>query len=412
MRILHITAQKPLSTGSGVYLTQLARAIGGLSLSDAHAQGILAGVYASDIPEIERSLSRREPGGDIRFYPVIFDSQALPFPIFGMSDVMPYPSSQYRMMTDEQYASFAAAFLEEADRAVTELDPDVILCHHLYLLTALIRERFPDIPVYGFCHNTDLMQRRSHDLAAALIDEQIPRLDGIFALHSDQKAEIAGLYGIDPDRIRIVGAGFDPSLFNDSGRVPAGTQQVKELVYAGKLSAAKGVPSLLRAMMMIDDPDAYTLTLAGSAGEPAEEQEILELAGRCPVSVRFAGRLSQPDLAALFRTKDLFVLPSFHEGLPLSVIEALACGLGVVVSDLPGLQDWLSSHIPEAPVSYVPLPGSDTDPGRALQAYEKRLSDAITQAAATPFITPDMSSLTWQALAVRVLSLIQHPVSE
>ena len=96
------------------------------------------------------------------------------------------------------------------------------------------------------------------------------------------------------------------------------------------------------------------------------------------------------------------MLPSFHEGLPLSVIEALACGLGVVVSDLPGLRDWLSSRIPNAPVIYVPLPGSDTDPACALEAYEKRIAASIEQAKDSPVSTPDMSSLTWQALASTV----------
>ena len=399
MRILHITAQKPSSTGSGVYLKQLARAIGDLFVSDDSEQGILAGVYASDLRDTEQTLA---PDG-IRLYPVIFDSQALPFPIFGMSDVMPYPSSQYRSMTDEQYSAFASAFLSEADRAVKELDPDVILCHHLYLLTALIRERFTDIPVYGFCHNTDLMQRRSHDLASDLIGKQIPRLDGIFALHGDQRTEIASLYDMDPDRITVVGAGYDPSLFNVKGRLPAGPQHMTRLIFAGKLSEAKGVPSLLRAMSLVDDPSAYTLTLAGSAGEQAEEQEILELAGRCPVSVTFAGRLSQAELAVLYRKNDLFVLPSFHEGLPLSVIEALACGLGVVVSDLPGLRDWLQSHIPDAPVNYVSLPGpDDPEAADALERYESDLAKAIMQAQVPPVNTPDMSPLTWQALAAAV----------
>ena len=106
MNILHITAQKPSSTGSGVYLTQLARAIEGLSVS--RRQGVLAGAYAEDVAELEAGL----PDG-IRLYPVIFGSESLPFNIFGMSDVMPYRSSLYSTMTAEQQAVFLRKLAHE-----------------------------------------------------------------------------------------------------------------------------------------------------------------------------------------------------------------------------------------------------------------------------------------------------------
>lgn len=40
------------------------------------------------------------------FYPVQFESELLPFPVVGMSDVMPYPSTRYRDLTDEMFAQW------------------------------------------------------------------------------------------------------------------------------------------------------------------------------------------------------------------------------------------------------------------------------------------------------------------
>ena len=76
MRILSISAQKPDSTGSGVYMTELIRAFA----DKGYEQGAVAGIGLEDRPEL--------PEG-IRFYPVRFETEDLPFPVAGMSDEMP-----------------------------------------------------------------------------------------------------------------------------------------------------------------------------------------------------------------------------------------------------------------------------------------------------------------------------------
>ena len=73
MRILSITAQKPHSTGSGVYLTETVRGFKELG----HTQAVIAGVTRED--------SVKLPEG-VGFYPVYYNSPELPFPVCGMSD--------------------------------------------------------------------------------------------------------------------------------------------------------------------------------------------------------------------------------------------------------------------------------------------------------------------------------------
>ena len=394
MNILHITAQKPCSTGSGVYLTKLAESLS--SLQGVDRQGILAGVYDDDIPGLKKALS------PVTLYPVVFDSPDLPFPVFGMSDVMPYPSSQYKSMTPEQYDAFTDAFLFFADKAVEDLKPDVIICHHLYLLTAVIRQNFPEIPVYGFCHNTDLTQFKAHDLAHDLILEQIPNLDGIFALHGEQKKMIAATFSIPGDIIHVAGAGYDDDVFYKDQSVQAdhAADPVFRLIFTGKLSRATGVPCLLLALKAVftQKPDLkIALTLAGGSGNPEEYHEIKHLADTCPYPVTFPGSVYGREIAAYYRAHDCFILPSLNEGLPLCVIEALACGLPVIMTDLPGIRPWIESHLKDAPVSYVPV-GQDHD------QLSRDLADAVIRQAeiTAPVPEVDLSSLTWKALAGRV----------
>ena len=77
MRILNISAQKPDSTGSGVYLAEMVRC----ELSAGHAAAVVAGVDASDEPMLPEGA---EP------YFVRFNTETLPFNVCGMSDAMPY----------------------------------------------------------------------------------------------------------------------------------------------------------------------------------------------------------------------------------------------------------------------------------------------------------------------------------
>ena len=99
MRILSITAQKPNSTGSGIYLSELVKEYA----RKGYSQAVVAGVCREDEVEL--------PDGTA-FYPVYFEEGKLPFPIVGMSDEMPYRSTRYCDMTPEMAGRFEEAFLE------------------------------------------------------------------------------------------------------------------------------------------------------------------------------------------------------------------------------------------------------------------------------------------------------------
>jgi glycosyltransferase involved in cell wall biosynthesis len=79
----------------------------------------------------------------------------------------------------------------------------------------------------------------------------------------------------------------------------------------------------------------------------------------------------------------LFIIPSFYEGLSLVTLEALASGLWVVASELPGIREWIGHRIEESGiVEYVSLPGLrsiDIPVEEDLPAYEKRLADGIVR---------------------------------
>ena len=114
MKILSILAQKPSSTGSGIFLTELLKNFQKMG----EKQAVLYGIAKEDeLPEFT----------DVESYPVYYESEELPFPVLGMSDEMPYKSTRYRDMTPEMLMQFKEAFLRKAKEAVEHFQPDIIL---------------------------------------------------------------------------------------------------------------------------------------------------------------------------------------------------------------------------------------------------------------------------------------------
>lgn len=404
MRILHVIAQKPGQTGSGIFLLNLIR----VAAQRGHDQCLVAGISAGD-----RAYDQELPVS-LLFMPVLFEIEELPFPVPGMSDEMPYPSTRYRQMTDEMIRLWKKAFTQALEEAAS-FQPDLIIVHHLWLLAVLVRELFPLCPVICICHGTELRQLVNADQFSAEVVGGCRQIDRITALSSFQKEKIETAYGIDGDRIIVTGSGFNRDIFyppENKGR----NGKIKAL-YAGKLSAAKGVPSLIRAVSQLPVARVdFQLILAGS-GSGCEYDEILSLAGACPFETLFTGSLPQAELGQLMRECHLFIIPSFYEGLSLVTLEALASGLWVVASELPGVREWVGSRLEESGiVEYVSLPRlrtTDVPVEEELPAYEKRLTDGIVRQLGRIKLFPGVPSAGWEEMVKKysweaVLSRIEN----
>lgn len=402
MRILTISAQKPDSTGSGVYLAQTVRAF----RAAGHEVAVIAGVDADDDPAL---------GEGVLFHPVRYRTPDLPFPVCGMSDQMPYASTRYRDMTPDMVARFEAAFSAAIADVARTFEPDLVICHHLYLVAAVTVEAGLPCPVTAVCHSTDLRQMRSHGLERERIVSAVRALDLVFSLHEAQKREIEDVYGVPAERIRVAGTGYDRTVFRE-GLNPRAVDRA-EVSYVGKISRKKGVESLLRCLDLLPLPkDRLAVLLVGGHSTEDDLARMRALAKEVRFPVEFAGKVDQDELVRTYQRAHVFVLPSFYEGLPLVVIEALACGCRVVVTDLPGIREWLDESVPGAPVTYVQPPrmvGVDEPAQEDLPAFEQRLARAIERSAQEALqparcedAPVDMARLSWNALGARMLELV------
>jgi glycosyltransferase involved in cell wall biosynthesis len=343
-KILQILAQKPGETGSGIFLKSLMREMA----KKEYTQGVLAGISSKDLNIITEMQ-------ETNFYPVIFDTKELPFSVPGMSDVMPYDSTRYIDMDGEMYLKWKNSFKKVLDGAVEEFEPDIFIVHHLWLLASLIKQWYPDIPMIGICHGTDLRQMNKTKKFTDEVLKGCKNIEKVFALNKFQKEKIQRIYGIKKENIVTTGSAYNGDVFYPNPQLK--DRESIKLVYVGKLSYAKGVMPLLEAYDDIDIGKKHiNLTIVGS-GRGREAEDIKEKAQKIGKKVIFTGMVNQEELGEILRDSEIFILPSFYEGLPLVLIEALACGLRVVTTDLPGVRDWIGNKVNSTGViSYVALP--------------------------------------------------------
>jgi|SRR4051794_15654677 colanic acid/amylovoran biosynthesis glycosyltransferase len=119
----------------------------------------------------------------------------------------------------------------------------------------------------------------------------------------------------------------------------AASDAAMRLMAVGRLSPEKGQAGLLEAFAAVSrDHDGIELVLVGDG---PEAERLRAQAGELGIAerVRFAGRLSEQDTLRQIAAADILVLPSFMEGLPIVLMEAMAMGTAVIASRVAGIPE-------------------------------------------------------------------------
>ena len=368
MRILHALAQRPGKTGSGIFLQELFVA----GDKKGYEQAVLAGIPLS---QKKMNVERLK---EENFYPIYFESSELPFPVVGMSDVMSYNSTKYSDMTKEMYEVYKKAFTSKIKEAVESFKPDVVISNHLWLMSSFIKELYPDLKVMCLCHGTDLRQAELSPKLFDIVKKNITKCDLAFALNEVQRENIIEKYGFKKEQVIVSGTGYDSNIFFQTQKPKAPPVKI---LYVGKISKAKGVQHLLKAFDSLElKSENISLTLIGG-GVGQESDDIKATINHMNSNIHYLGFVEQEELLDSFYDSHIFILPSFFEGLPLVVIQALACGMRVISTKLPGLSEFLGKEFEElGAMSYIDLPNMqtiDTPKESSVKEFEEDIKLAL-----------------------------------
>jgi glycosyltransferase involved in cell wall biosynthesis len=142
----------------------------------------------------------------------------------------------------------------------------------------------------------------------------------------------------DPFPVHVIANGVDSTLFHPStGAEASRADRRLRLLFVGRVHPEKNLGIVLRQLASLPPAvrECFELQIAGDG---TERPELEALAGQLGLAaqVRWLGWQPKEAVPALYRSADALVNPSQYEGMPNSVLEAMASGLPILASDVPG----------------------------------------------------------------------------
>jgi L-malate glycosyltransferase len=152
-----------------------------------------------------------------------------------------------------------------------------------------------------------------------------------------------------PKEWRIVHNGVDTEMFRPMPRSECLTKFPKldgldnMVLFSGRMIALKGIDMAIKSLALIYKETDATVVFAG-AGKFEPWKALLEELGVPPERYMFLGGVPYLDMPYLYSLADAFVLPSYSESFPMTVLEAMACQVPVIATDVGGIPEMIDSN--------------------------------------------------------------------
>lgn len=290
------------------------------------------------------------------FYPEIVYPQALTLPSRRERSIdlnytvpgvevkyIPYPALPAVSRPLNGWSSSRSIFAD-----VKAYRPEIILNYIVYPdgFAALRVARRLGIPVVVTSIGSDL-NRISDPLCKGLTQKVLREADYLITVSGALRKVALGL-GADPERSRAVLNGCDTSIFHPQDRDEARRLLKLEpdgeaIVYVGRLDAAKGLRELIEAMARLREkrPRAHCYFV----GDGPDKSILMEAIAKHGVQgqMTLVPSCTTDQVALWMAAADLVTLPSYREGCPNVIVEALASGRPVVATDIGGIPELMDS---------------------------------------------------------------------
>lgn len=234
------------------------------------------------------------------------------------------------------------------NRPVADFAPDVVLAYWLYpdAYGAMRAAARAGLPLVAGARGSDLRVRDV--LSRRLTRPVLHSAPRVLVVSEDLGRVAVRVYGADPARIRVIPNGCDASIFHPGDRaaarralgLPADTELI---VYVGRLVAEKGLRELCEATQSLAAMRPRLRVVLLGEG-PLREELDARLTATPTLPMQCVGAQSPAEVARWMHAADLVTLPSYSEGHPNVLIEALACGRPVVATPVGGIPEVVAEN--------------------------------------------------------------------
>ncbi|WP_084469570.1 glycosyltransferase family 4 protein [Jiangella gansuensis] len=249
--------------------------------------------------------------------------------------------------------SLNTSMMRAAHRLTREWVPDVVHAHDWVDAHAGINiARAIDAPLVATVHATEAglwdgwlstpLSRARHDIEAWLVAEATRTI----VCSEAMRVEAAAAFDVAPEDLTVILNAVDQPAWRTTAEARRATRErfgippkTPLMVFGGRLEWEKGVDVCIEALALVRQRHHDARLVLAGAG--SQEVNLRRLAQRLQIDhvVQFAGRLDQPELASLFGTADVALVPSSYEPFGIVALEACAAGTPVIAGDSGGLRE-------------------------------------------------------------------------
>ena len=232
-----------------------------------------------------------------------------------------------------------AKLVRDFRRVVKEIQPDLIhagpiqTCAFIAILSGFR-------PILTMSWGFDLMDDVHKNKWWEWVTDYTLKRSTFFISDANVTRDMAVKHGMNPEKTIVFPWGVDLEHFNVE-TLKRSNVQTFTLFCNRSWETRYGVDVLARAFVQVaQQNENVDLILLGGGSQGAKIRQILQSGGVLE-RVTFGGQISQTDLPRWYHMADLYISPSHVDGSSVSLMEALACGLPCLVSDIPANKEWV-----------------------------------------------------------------------
>jgi N-acetyl-alpha-D-glucosaminyl L-malate synthase BshA len=276
---------------------------------------------------------------------VHFISYALPFRLNNFVENVVFHEVEMSSYPLFEFPLYALALASKMVEVVEYEKLDLLHVHYAiphassaYLAKQMLKKK-KDLKIITTLHGTDITLIGLEPSFLPLVKFSIEESDGVTAVSRSLKEQTLTNYNIEKE-IQVIPNFVDTDLYKpskDGGlREHVAPNGEKVLVHTSNFRVVKRVPDTIRILEKVIKEIPAKLLLVGDGPDRSECERLCRQLGLCD-DVKFLGK--QDGLVEILNAADIFLIPSQSESFGLAALEAMACGLPVISSNIGGLPE-------------------------------------------------------------------------
>ena len=337
---------------------------------------------------------------------------------------------------DPRHAKLLDALVRDLSMAGAVERPDVVHCHTWYShLAGCLARPLTGAKLVLTTHSLEphrpwkVEQLGTAYHATAWIERTAyENADGVIAVSKAMKDDVQTLYGVAPERVRVIHNGIDPDEYRptiapDRVRALGVDPDVPMVLFVGRITRQKGILHLVRAIRHLT-PGLQVVLCAGAPDteEIAAEMKALvtEAERNSAADIVWIDRmLPREDVITLYSHAAAFVCPSVYEPFGIINLEAMACETPVIAAAVGGIPEIVVHGETGLLVPFDAEGGGSAEPVDP-EGYSRALATAINELMADPSRCDAMgragrarvlAQFSWESIARKTLGFYRELVA-